>query len=555
MKTHTIRLLSLVLLLGSPHIRAQDVTDFNLSKSLGYTQSTAGLPALLAVPFGFNASANTATGGLLGGTIATPLGSVLSLTADGPTSWSTGSTYLTSAALEAGYPGGSYVVKFHTAHDGDKKLTLSFATSTFPNAPQILNFQAAQAVVPTGDFTATWSAFNGGKTSDFVRLTVSTADGQIVFKTRGYGKSGALNGTSTATTIPAGTLAAGQIYSASILFARGIGQNTDYGQGVVGTTAYYTETVFPLVTVGTLGSPDVKRFGVLKGVNFRQTSPGAPVLVDGKPYVMNVFADSIDGGLLGGGLKLPSGTVQPFTVNNGDLGIYSTYLSQPGLDADYPPGNYTVALNTAHNGTQTILLPLPASTFPNAPQLVNYSAAQAVNPNADFLMSWNAFAGGSANDFVQVQIDVAGSDSSAFQSPQPGQPGALNGTSTSATIPANTLTSGQSYQVRLLFARFLGQSTTYSLGFSAYYSQTELTLVTTGTAVAPTLAISRSGPSQWLLHANGIIGRNYVIESTTSLTPAASWQPMVNFVGSPSGFDFSDGVVRTQNFYRVLPVN
>ena len=90
---------------------------------------------------------------------------------------------------------------------------------------------------------------------------------------------------------------------------------------------------------------------------------------------------------------------------------------------------------------------------------------------------------------------------------------------------------------------------------SACHSQTELILTTTGTAVAPTLTISRSGPSQWLLHANGIIGRNYVIESTTSLTSTATWQPMVNFVGSPSGFDFSDGVVRSQNFYRVLPVN
>lgn len=552
---HSALRVSFLLLLGSAIVRAQDVSDFNLSKSLSYTQSTSGLPAAKAVPFAFQVSANTTTGGLLGGTITTPLGSILSLTADDSTSWSYGSTYRTSAALEADYPGGSYIVKFRTAHDGDKKLTLQFSSSTFPNAPQILNFHAAQAVTATADFAVTWTPFIGGTPADFIRFAVTSSDGQIVFKTRGYGKTGALNGTSTGTTIPGGTLVAGQTYSASLLYARAIGMNADYGQGVVGTAAYYTETVFPLATAGSMGDADVLRFAVLKGVNFQQTSPNAPVLVDGKPYVLNVFADAIDGGLFGGALKLPNGTVQPFTTNNGDLGIYATYLSQPGLDADYPPGNYTVSLNTAHNGLQSALLPLPAVPFPNAPQLANFAAAQAVNPNADFVIRWNGFNGGSANDFVYLEIGVAGSNGSEFRSPQPGQPGALTGTSTSVTIPVGTLTSGESYQVRLLFARSLGTSTTYAFGFSAYYSQTETTLTTTGTAVVPTLTISRSGPSQWLLHANGILGRAYVIESTPTLPPDGIWQPFVNFVGSSAGFDFTDGIVRSQNFYRVQPVN
>jgi hypothetical protein len=178
-----------------------------------------------------------------------------------------------------------------------------------------------------------------------------------------------------------------------------------------------------------------------------------------------------------------------------------------------------------------------------------------VNPAVDFTVNWNAFTGGGVNDFVQIQVTAPSADQPAFQTPQPGQTGSLDGTATSATIPANTLSPGETYQVRLLFGRFLGVSHTYALGLSGYFSQTELTLTTTGIAVAPTVTINQAGPFQWHLHANGINGQNYLIESTTSLVPPFSWQPMVNFNGSPAGFDFTDGVVHTQNFYRVRPVN
>lgn len=543
---------ALLLLIGSVHLHAQDVTGFSLLKSLTYTQSTSGLPLPLTTPYGFAASADTIDGGLLSGSIGIPGSSELALSPAGTTTWSAGSSYRTLNALEADYPGGNYLIHFHTAHQGDKTLSLAFPTGAFPNAPQILNYQAAQGVLPTGDFVATWTPFTGGNASDFVRLTVTTPEGQEVFKTRGYGKSGALNGTSTSATIPAGTLSSGLTYLARVMFARPSGQNTDYGQGVTGTAAYYTETQF---SIATLAGPDVKRLGVVKGASYRQIGAGTPVLVDGTPYALRVFADAGDGGVPSASVKLPNGTIQPFTSSDGDFGILALYSSVAGLDAAYPAGSYTVTLNTAHNGTQVVTLPLPSSAFPNAPQLLNFAAAQAVDPTLAFQVNWNSFLGGGTNDFIQLQINTVSTGDTVFQTPQPGESGALNGTSTSATTPANALSPGETYQANLLFARILGKSTSYALAFSAYFSQTDVSLVTIGNAVAPTLTVTQTGPSQWHLHANGSPGQNHLIESTTSLLPPYLWQPMVNFNGSSTGFDFTDGILHTQNFYRVRPVN
>ncbi len=551
MNTPIAQLAALLLSVGSVQLRAQDVTGFTLLKSLSYTQSTAGLPLLVPTPYRFTASADTIEGGLVSGSIGIPGSPELPLVPDGTTTWSASSSYRTQNALEADSPGGNYLIHFHTAHQGDKTLTFPFATGTFPNAPQIIDYQAAQGVLPTADFVATWTPFTGGKATDYVRLTVTTAEGQEVFKTRGYGKSGALNGTSTSVTIPAGTLSPGLTYVARVMFARPSGQNTDYGQGVTGTAAYYTETLFSIVT---LAGPDVKRLGVVKGTSYRQTGAGAPVLVDGTPYALQIFADASDGGLPSASVKLPTGTTQPFVSNDGDFGILALYPSVAALDVAYPPGSYSITLNTAHNGTQVVTLPLPSSLFPNAPQWLNFAAAQGVDPTLAFPINWNPFIGGRTNDFIQIQINTPTGDT-VFESPQPGQPGALNGTATSATIPANSLSPGETYQASLLFARILGTSTSYSLGFSAYFSQTDASLVTTGSTVPPTLTVTQTGPSQWHLHANGLPGRNYLIESTSSLAPPYTWQPMVNFNGSSAGFDFTDGILHTQNFYRVRPVN
>ena len=526
------------------------VQTFGIVKGLYFVQNSDAPPVTDSQPYKFRVFMDLSAPGLLNASLTLPGGSQVALAAqNGDSSPSLSADYLSQAGLDGDYPPGNYTLTFHTSNQGTHAVTLPLPSSTFPAAPQIVNFAALQSVDPNADFTVRWKAFPGGTIFDFVQFTVESMDGSNVYQSSGPGQPDALNGTDTAATIPAHTLAAGTAYHARVIIANGLGQDTSYG---LGFSSYFSQTQFPLTT-GT--SPVVKRFGVVKGVAHVQTSDAPPV-TGSQPYKFQAFTDVSAPGLLDVSLKLPGGSQVALTTNNGDSSpsLSAEYLSQAGLDGDYPPGSYTVTFHTSSQGTHVVTLPLPASTYPAAPQVMNFAAAQSVDPDAAYTIRWNAFTGGTANDFVQFSVQTADGNN-AYQTSSPGEPDALNGTATTATIPAHTLAAGTTYQAQVIFARLLGQDTSYGLGFSAYFSQTQLPLTTSGIAVAPILTITQSGAFQWHLHANGAIGVNYLIESTTSLLPPVSWQPMANFNGSEAGYDFEDGVVHSANFYRVRPVN
>jgi len=66
---------------------------------------------------------------------------------------------------------------------------------------------------------------------------------------------------------------------------------------------------------------------------------------------------------------------------------------------------------------------------PGAPHLTNYTAAQAVKPNQAFVLGWDAFPGGTAADYIDVDIGTA------YGAPNPGLPGALTGTARRSRSP------------------------------------------------------------------------------------------------------------------------
>ena len=311
----------------------------------------------------------------------------------------------------------------------------------------------------------------------------------------------------------------------------------------------------------TLLGQDISEFGVLEGVSYQQITNGVPTLLRQQPYSFNFFADGANQAILGGRVVLPLGssgitTTIPVTSTDGNgLELRSSYSTAQALDSDYPPGNYSITLTTVNDGELSFSFNLPLSLFPAPLQLLDFQPAQSINSKADFTLVLISNPGGTPDEYVQAMINSLDGNRMLFETPQPGQPGALDGTTTSVLIPANTLGEGQSYQLQLLVARLDDLETTYGFGFSAYFSQTDIPIATSGSVPAPTLTIDRLTPDQWHLHANGVIGQNYLIESTTSLSPPVVWQPMVNFIGSKSGFDFTDGVIHRQNFYRARPVN
>lgn len=536
-------------------LRAQDVSQLLVAKGASYVQGGVGQPAPASQPYEFMSSVLLARpGGVISASVQSPGGTVKALALSGDNDeWRLKKDYTSLSALNAAAPDGTYTFTVNAAHDGTRTVPVALG-GDFPVTPQALNANAAQSVDALVPFTVTWNAWAGGTVGDYVQFQVEDASGNPLFSTPELGEPGALNGLSaTSITIPAGTLTPGTTYSGRVIFAH-ISQvnTTDYGQGVKAYSGYFSQTYFPLVTVF---SPVVQAAGVVKGLYYVQNTTGAPT-PGSRPYRFQAFADVASAGLLSTTLTLPGGGQQALTTSGGDSSPFlnANFLTQTALDGAYPAGNYVLTFQTANQGTHAITLPLPASTYPAAPQVVNFAAAQSVDPNAAFTIRWNPFAGGTGDDFVQFAVEAMDGDG-IYQTPSPGQPGALNGTATGATIPAHLLGPGTSYQVRIIFAKFLGRDTSYGLGFSGYFSQTQLPLTTSGVAAVPTLTINQTGPFQWHLHANGALATNYVIENTDSLTAPVSWQPVVNFQGSATGFDFTDSVVHGANFYRVRALN
>lgn len=164
------------------------------------------------------------------------------------------------------------------------------------------------------------------------------------------------------------------------------------------------------------------------------------------------------------------------------------YLTQSALDADIPNGAYTIKTYGVGFNVVSTVLTVTGNNYPADPRFSNFTAAQSVNPSADFTLSWN-YLGLSTNDFVQVTIYDCNDDDRVFKTPEPMQPGALNGLATSAVIPAYTLYPGLQYTVELVAAKIGTVVTNHSSDgneiviMPAYAKILRMPLKTTGTAI------------------------------------------------------------------------
>lgn len=196
------------------------VTTFVVSKSALYRQINTAAPVLINYQFDANtmlASNRTATSI----TVTIPTTSVtLNLDADElqPEQYDTSTPSTTNlTTFNTTYPPGSY--SFDITGSPSQQQTVNLPNNTMPNSPQVSNYTATQAINSALPFILTWNAFTGGGSADWILLSISTKDGsKVVLQTPKFGQIGALTGTATSFTIPAGTFQAGSNYTAGIIF-------------------------------------------------------------------------------------------------------------------------------------------------------------------------------------------------------------------------------------------------------------------------------------------------------------------------------------------------
>ena len=298
------------------------------------------------------------------------------------------------------------------------------------------------------------------------------------------------------------------------------------------------------------GTNAITTFSVGKIHHYQQTSVALPTLDPATPYgfsgvtslTSNRTATSIS-------LTYPTAVVSNLTqLPPPQAEIYVVYgneTSPATYEAKYPAGNYTFQVG-AVSSNQTALVTLPTTNSlpqPGAPHISNFTAAQAVNPGQPFILTWDAFPGGTAADYIDVDIGPN------FGSPNPGSPGALTGTAVSFTIPAGTLQSNTTYAAQIGFFRHAG-TTNAGNAMDAYRATyTEFTLATLGSGL---LALTNAAISStnFTFDVRCFPGQNVIVEYKTNLT-TGGWQTLLTTNSPGNSFHVvSPRLTNAARFFR-----
>ncbi len=307
-------------------------------------------------------------------------------------------------------------------------------------------------------------------------------------------------------------------------------------------------------TVNTIFASDIVFYGIVKQQDWVQTNSSAAVLEAATPFRFTCFVDSQPTVVNSAFVQIPSGGSRTL-VAEGDSSwnFEQRFSSLSSLDATYGTGTYSLQVDSQNDFTSFSQLQMSANAYPNTPQLSNFSAAQSINPTNSFTLMWDAFTGGTANDFVQVSISAEGGVDVFRSGDAPGSPSALNGTSTSIDIPANTLSPGQFYTVELMFAKITVSNTTSipgATGVVAFAKRTKTILHTSGTPPSIQLQVIGFVGGQFQFQFNSVAGKNYQIQWSDNLS---GWGNLgfTNATSSQTVFaDMTAGAPK--RFYRVL---
>lgn len=250
-------------------------------------------------------------------------------------------------------------------------------------------------------------------------------------------------------------------------------------------------------TALTSTNQDVRSYlAAAKGQEFLQLTSSAPSLITtGFIFVAEVEATATNS-VLGASVELPGGATKTLAQESPDEVFFQhedAFTNKAGLDAVYTSGVYALSINAANQGLLLAPLNLPADAYPaTTPHISNFTAAQTVDSAANFTLTWDAFSGGTASDFIVVDIDS--STGGGFSTPDFDEPGALDGTATSLIISNNTLQAGTTYEGRLLFIKIMTSDTNSipgATGVTAYFKQTVFNLVTSGVLTGVDIAVSQ----------------------------------------------------------------
>jgi hypothetical protein len=204
-----------------------------------------------------------------------------------------------------------------------------------------------------------------------------------------------------------------------------------------------------LASVPTMAVADTISGFINDNTSYSQTNNSGPTTPFGYFFVMGAFF-STAGDFTSGSATYPGpGSPQPLASSSPTQLQYETgyYPSLAVLHTNYPFGTYTITAS-GPAGAQTAKIPYSADYFASpTPYLTNYSNLSGLNPTASFTVTYPSFTPNSSTNLAYTFFTVYNASTGAmvfgneFQSPS----------STSTTIPANTLAPNTNYNFELDF--------------------------------------------------------------------------------------------------------
>jgi hypothetical protein len=456
----------------------------------------------------------------------------------------------TKPPMDSAWPTGRYRLTVNTVHDGTKTLNLDLPADAYPNPPRVANYGDAQAIYATTDFALTWDAFQGGTSGDWIEVVIDDGD-STVFSTPMYMASGFLDGTATSVVIPAATLSPGKSYEASLRFYKITTADLSSYPGATGLVFYQTSTDFSLATKPNTAVPDVRHYGTYKGRRFLQTSPDEPALLSNNAYYWSAIVDpQTPDAVSGSAVQTPKGAFKiPVWTSLTEMYAYSEYFTQQAdLDAVYPSGNYTFLLNTVHDGSKSLILNLTGDAYPAPLRITSFDEIKTVDARQNFVLHWAPVTGASAKDHIRVFL-VDQQQNPVF--------GTLHGdflpaSSSSISIPANTLAPGANYYLSLWYFHDVYEGHEYPgvVGTASYVSVTQTVLTTVSNA--PKFESITWGPNAApIMKVRGQSGQAYRVEASEDLI---HWTVVTTLTAPADTFEVTDNEAShyRSRYYQII---
>jgi hypothetical protein len=277
---------------------------------------------------------------------------------------------------------------------------------------------------------------------------------------------------------------------------------------------------------------DVRGYSVLKGHFLNQTGPETVITDPDFAFSILASVDLTEFDLVtDGSFRLMGGNSNPMD-NAGDSWLFlDSFSTDAELNAAYGWGLYGIDFTTVNDGSFSCDLTMPETPFPPAPRLMNFAEIQAIDASRQVTVTWDFSEPPLASDFVQLYVTLG--HGIVLQSPDYGEPGAMDGTARSHVMLPFSLEPGVTYSLNIEITRPAFTNATcypFGEGIAATFSSTSIDFTT---LLLPVMRLtSKPVNGAFSLEVLSEPGRTVILQSSSDLL---NWSNVATNTPSSSG--------------------